>query len=274
MSLVAFIIPVRHQANARNWSLIKANLAQTLASISNQTHDDWRGIIVANEGADLPDLPPRFSVERVSFPPNELHERNQAGNVQDFWDAIRADKGRRVLSGMLRARDSHFFMVVDDDDFVSARIVQYVAEHRDANGWIITRGYLWDHGGKLLLQHDDFNHVCGTSLIVRSALYGLPERFEQASLDWIKSMAGSHHFVDRLLADRGTPLAPLPFRGAVYRVGHAGSYTQTSSLLHRNFLHWRVIKEPRRLFRNLGKLRLVGDATRREFFGGSRCLTA
>ena len=84
MSLVTFIIPVRHQDNARNWSLLKANLAQTIASISNQTHDDWRGIIVANEGADLPDLPQRFSVERVSFPPNDMHERGKAGNVEDF----------------------------------------------------------------------------------------------------------------------------------------------------------------------------------------------
>ena len=176
--------------------------------------------------------------------------------------------------GMLRARDSRFFMIVDDDDFVSARIVQYVAENPDANGWMITRGYLWDHGGKLLLQHDDFNHVCGTSLIIRSdALRTAREvRAGLARLDQVD--AGSHHFVDRILADRGTPLAPLPFRGAVYRVGHAGSYSQTSSLLHRNFLHWRVLKGPRRMFRNLGKLRLVGDATRREFFGGSRCLTA
>ena len=72
MSLVTFIIPVRHQDNARDWSLLKANLVQTIASISNQTNDDWRGIIVANEGADLPDLPERFGVVRVIFPPNDL----------------------------------------------------------------------------------------------------------------------------------------------------------------------------------------------------------
>ena len=52
MSLVTFIIPVRHQENARDWTLLKANLAQTVASISNQTSKAWRGIIVATEGAD------------------------------------------------------------------------------------------------------------------------------------------------------------------------------------------------------------------------------
>ncbi len=269
MTLVTFIIPVRHQDNARDWSLLKANLAQTIASISNQTNDDWRGIIVANEGADLPDLPERFSVERVTFPPNNLHEIDKA-NIEDVYDAFRADKGRRVLKGMLAARDSRFFMIVDDDDFVSARIVQHASENTDANGWTIERGYIWDDGGKLLLGYDEFNHLCGTSLIVRSDLYGLPERFEDASLDWIKSMLGSHVRIADILAKRGTPLAPLPFRGAVYRVAHAGSHSKAPSLLVKYFLSWEALKRPRRLLRNVGKLRMAAGTAQREFFGGSR----
>jgi hypothetical protein len=266
MSLVTFIIPVRHQDNARDWSLLKANLVQTIASISNQTNDDWQGIIVANEGADLPDLPERFGVVRVAFPPNDLHEIDKA-NIEDVYDAFRADKGRRVLMGMLAARSSRFFMIVDDDDLVSARIVQYVADNPDANGWTIDRGYIWDDGGKLLFEYDDFNHLCGTSLIVRSDLYGLPERFEQASLDWIKLMLGSHIRIADILAAHGTPLASLPFRGAVYRVAHKGSHSKAPSLLVKYFLNWKAMKRPRRLLRNLAKLRLVGETAKHEYFG-------
>ncbi|WP_054310537.1 hypothetical protein [Mesorhizobium sp. 1M-11] len=266
MSLVTFIIPVRHQDNARDWGLLKANLTQTVASISNQTNGDWQGIIVANEGADLPDLPAGFSVVRVTFPPNVLHEIDKA-NVEDVYDAFRADKGRRVLMGMLAARDSGFFMIVDDDDFVSARIVEHVAENRGANGWTIDKGYIWDDGGKILLGYDDFSHLCGTSLIIRAALYSLPERFEDASLDWIKSMLGSHVRIADILANNGTPLAPLPFRGAVYRVGHAGSHSKAPSLLVKYFLSWEALKRPRRLLRNMGKLRLVDESAKREFFG-------
>lgn len=266
MSLVTFIIPVRHQDNARDWGLLKANLAQTVASIANQANGDWRGIIVANEGADLPDLPERFGVVRVSFPPNDMHEMGKA-SLEEVYDAFRADKGRRVLTGMLAARDSRFFMICDDDDFVSARIVQHVAENPDANGWTIDRGYIWDDGGRLLLGYDEFNHLCGTSLIVRSELYGLPERFEDASLDWIKSMLGSHVRIADILAERGTPLATLPFRGAVYRVAHKGSHSQAPSLLVKYFLSWEAMKRPRRLLRHLGRLRPVGEAAQREFFG-------
>lgn len=265
---LTFIVPVRHQDNARDWNALKANLAQTLGSISNQSSGDWRGIVVANEGADLPDLPERFDVVRVGFPPNDMHER--AGtSMEDFYEAFRADKGRRVLAGMLQARDSRFFMIVDDDDFVSARLAQYVAAHPEANGWTIDRGYIWDDGGRLLLEYDEFSHLCGSSLIVRSDLYGLPERLGDASPDWIKTMLGSHIRIAGILAERGTPLQPLPFRGAVYRVAHRGSHSQARSLLYTYFLSPEAIRQPGKVLRNLGKLRRVDDRMRGEFFGGA-----
>ena len=262
--LVTFVIPVRHPDNARDWALLRSSLSQTIASISNQTHDDWRAVIVANTGADLPPLPDRFEVERVTFPPNPVHEIGSA-NREAFLEAIRFDKGRRVLMGMLRARESRFFMVVDDDDLVSARIVRHVSEHPDANGWTIDHGYLWSDGGRLLLSHDDFNGHCGTSLIIRSDLYGLPAGLEDASPDWIKSMLGSHTRIARILAERGTPLESLPFRGAVYRVGYRGSHSRTPGLLRTHFLTWKFLRRPRLVLWNARQLRLVGPAHRREF---------
>ena len=211
MTLLTFIIPVRHHANARNWESLRAKLAQTVHSINGQTNSDWRAIIVANEGSDLPDLPPRFAVERVNFPPNERHERQNNANRQEFWDAFRLDKGRRVLAGMLACRESHFYMIVDDDDFVSSSLVQHVADNRDAPGWCVQLGYVWDDGGRLLFATEEFNRMCGTSLIVRSDLYSLPQRFEDASEEWIKTMLGSHRFIADILAERGTPLGPCHF---------------------------------------------------------------
>lgn len=266
MSLLTFIVPVRHQDNARDWPALKANLAQTAASIAGQTHPDWRALVVANEGADLPALPAGFDVVRVDFPPNVLHEMGEA-DIEAVYEAFRADKGRRVLAGMLAARPSRFFMIVDDDDFVSARIAGHVAENPDANGWTIERGYIWDDGGRLLLGYDGFDHLCGTSLIVRADLYGLPARFEDVSLDWIKSMLGSHMRIADILAGRGTPLLALPFRGAVYRVAHGGSHSRAPSLVRKYFLSREALARPRRLLRHLAGLRLVGAHARREFFG-------
>jgi hypothetical protein len=102
----------------------------------------------------------------------------------------------------------------------------------------------------------------------RSDVYGVPERFEDASLDWIKSMLGSHVRIADILAKRGTPLATLPFHGAVYRVAHGGSHSRAPSLLTKYFLCWEAFKRPRRMLRNLGKLRRVDETAKREFFGG------
>jgi hypothetical protein len=268
MSLITFIIPVRHQANATDWPALKERLSQTVASIAGQSHRDWNAAIVANEGADLPDLPPQFSVTRVTFPPNLLHDLHSA-DKEKVYDAFRLDKGRRVLSGMLAARDSQFFMIVDDDDFVSANIVDHVAGRPDANGWKITKGYLWNEGGRLVMQHDDFANFCGTSLIVRSRLYDLPATFEDAGADYVKSMLGSHVRIAGILAARGTPLETLPFRGAIYRVGHSGAHSKSSNLLTSHFLSSYTLRHPRQLVRNLLRVRPLDRGLRSEFFGAA-----
>lgn len=266
MTLVAFIVPVRHPDNARDWSGLMARLSETVRSIAAQRHPDWRGIVVANEGAELPPLPDKFSVRRVTFPRNDIHELDQ-GCKAAFLDAFRADKGRRVLAGMLDARDSRFTMICDDDDLVSNRIVEHVARQPSSNGWIVTHGWLWDDGGRFLLKNNDFNHRCGTCLIVRRDLYEIPEIFEEADLEWIKDSFGSHHRIDKKLAARGTPLCPLPFRGAVYRVGNAGSHSGSSGILSQAFLNGSTIRRPDRFFINLLRLRWIGRRHRVEFFG-------
>jgi hypothetical protein len=264
---VTFIIPVRHQENAKDWPALKARLSQTVASIAGQSHSDWRGIIVANEGADLPDLPPQFSAARVTFPPNRLHDMGTADKEQ-VYDAFRLDKGRRVLSGMLAARDSQFFMIVDDDDFVSSNIVAHIARHPDANGWKIDKGYIWSEGGRLIMHYNDFATFCGTSLIVRSALYGLPESIDAADIDYMKTMLGSHVRIGKILAERGTPLETLPFRGAIYRIGHSGAHSKSSDLLSTYFFNTHAIRHPRRFVGNLLRIRPLGSGLRSEFFGG------
>jgi hypothetical protein len=262
--LLTFIIPVRHPDNASDWSALCARLGQTVTSIAAQTHNDWRCVVVANEGARLPDLPDQFVVERVTFPPNPVYDL-RADNREMAYDAVRLDKGRRILAGMMAARDSDYFMVVDDDDFVSARLVDYVARHRGAHGWRMGLGFLWGEGGRLMMGYDNFAHFCGTSLIVRSDLYDLPAQSEDCSEEFVKVMLGSHKNIAGILAERGTPLLPLPFRGAVYRIGHRGAHSKSVGILSGHIFCWDTLRQPRKLAHNLRRLRTVNDALREEF---------
>jgi len=265
-TLVTFVIPVRHQANSKDWIKLKANLTQTIASIASQTDPNWRAVIVANEGADLPNVPNGFNVVRVDFPPNEMYEQ-QGNDKEIFYDAVRLDKGRRVLKGMLHVRDTAFYMTVDDDDFVSNSLVSYVAQNKNANGWKINDGYVWGDGGKLLYIHHDFANFCGTSLIISSDLYTLPDSFENASDEYIKTMLGSHVKISKILADKGTPLSSLPFLGAVYRIGHAGAHSKSPSLIKKYFFNKYLMIRPHKLLRNLLNLRYVGKTFKQQYFG-------
>jgi len=261
--VVTFVIPVRHQDNAKDWPGLISRLVQTAASIAAQTHVGWRAIVVANEGGALPRLPQGFDVVRVGFRPSPLDDIET--NREAVYEAIRLDKGRRVLAGMLAAGETGYFMIVDDDDFVSRDIVAHAAGHGGANGWTVQRGLVWTEGGRLVFLHSRFASFCGTSHIVRSDLYDLPASFETAEERYVKDMLGSHVRIDDILAGRGTPLSTLPFTGAVYRVGHAGAHSQSRGVLRTALLNRAALSSPRLFWHNLKSLRILSPQVAGQF---------
>lgn len=264
--MLTFVIPVRHPDNARDWNELKSYLGVTLASISNQAESGWRAVVVANRGSDLPALPPGVQVAWVDFPPNPLHEQG-AQDRTAFQDAVRLDKGRRILAGMLAAGATEYFMLVDDDDLISSNLTGFVRQQRGANGWFVCHGYVWTPGNKLLYRHPDFSRLCGTSHIIRADLFAMPASMAEADDTYIKNMLGSHVFITKYLTEQGTPLVALPFAGAIYRTGHSGSHSRSKDILSTYLLHRWLLKRPIELARRVCRLRLLGGALQREFFG-------
>jgi hypothetical protein len=220
-AVLTFVIPILHPENSWNWMSLKQHVAQTIRSISQQTSDRWNAVIVANHGSDLPDTPGQFEVKWVAFPPNSLYDRDAADNKR-FYDAVRWNKGLRVLAGMLHAQPKGHVMVVDHDDLISNRLVSFVARNEERNGWYIKNGYIWSEGVDLLYCYSDFSQFCGSSHIIRADLYQLPSSIDHASEDYVRRIIGSHVLIREHLANNGAPLAHLPFRGAIYRMGHIG----------------------------------------------------
>jgi hypothetical protein len=265
-TVLTFIVPVRHQENSTDWPRLKLNLAQTARSISAQTDKNWRALVVANEGADLPELPSGFEIVRVQFPPNAKYDLD-GQDREAIYDAVRLDKGRRILAGMLKAPPTEYFMIVDDDDFIHKGLVEFASAHSGTNGWRFNDGLVWDDGGGLLILNNDFNNLCGTSLIVSASLYDLPDRFEHASDDFIKTMLGSHVMIAKILKEKGRPLASLPFVGAIYRVGHTGSHSKSKGIIRKYFLNKSSIKKPIDLLSNLARVRFLTSTIRKTYFG-------
>jgi hypothetical protein len=266
---ITFIVPVRHPDNANDWALLKKMLFQTICSVSAQASDSWEGLIVANKGADLPDIPPdvreNWEIVWVDFPPNPVFLRG-AQDVETFRNSIRWDKGRRVLSGLMVARGK-FFMVVDDDDFVSRNLVSYVERNLSANGWWFESGYLWGDGGRLLYCQSKFSSLCGTSHIIRLGLLDVPSDLDSAEPDYVKEILGSHQFVKKWLEGRGFPLEALPFRGAVYRIGHPNAHSRSRSFVRTLLFNRHSILKPHQLVVRLFRMRFLTRKIRSEFWG-------
>ncbi len=263
--MLTFVVPVRHPANARDWSLVRRNLSDTARSIAAQRDPRWQAVVVANEGADLPDLPAGVSVARVDFAPNPSYALH-AFPLEEVYEAVRADKGRRVLAGLIATRPVGHVMVVDDDDFVSRDLAGHAANAPEAPGWWLETGYVWADGGRLVYRLDGFSELCGTSHVVRADLLPRPETLAKADDREVRRLLGSHKFIRTVAAERGTPLRPLPFRGAVYRVGHPGAHSLSSGL-RRQFFPRRLLRSPGEIVPRLLRLGLLTDAIRTEFFG-------
>ncbi|MBA6348685.1 glycosyltransferase family A protein [Colwellia sp. BRX8-9] len=263
---LTFIIPIRHHESAPNWQNTIRNLEATIASINAQTENSWRCIIVANVGSELPKLPAKFEVCRVDLPPNKHHLQGDACK-EDFWEAVRLDKGSRILLGLLYAQTLDYFMVVDDDDFIHRDLVKFVSCNSKENGWYFYDGYVWGDGGKFLLKHSKFYLYCGTSHIIKAKLIKLPSSLENADMNYIKDMFGSHIKIKKALDENGTPLLKLPFNGAIYRIGHSDAHSKSSGLFEHFFYKKALLKQPKELLRRFLSLRLINNNIRSKFFG-------
>lgn len=259
---LVFVIPVRHQGSVSNWSMVHRNLSETAQSIANQDDPNWRCVVIANEGADLPRLPSGFEARYVDFPLPELPER--ADHEEAFYDAVRLDKGRRILQGITDANNHDYVMVVDYDDWVSARLASWVQAHLGDPGWYFRKGYVHD-GSQYILLHRDFSELCGTSHVVRKDLLGISEPWIETSDTVIKRNLGSHIFLRHDLAGTRSALAELPFPGAVYRVDYGSSNSGSGGVLQTYVPKWKLRRQPFEFVSNALGLRIMTRKIRSEF---------
>lgn len=264
---LTFVIPIRHHENSRDWGLECENLLNTARSIAAQTEPGWAAVVVVNHGAELPALPDGVFVERIDLSPN-LHHDVQAGDFQTSMAAFRSDKGRRALAGMRAAPGSEYFMIVDGDDFVSRDLSAYVKANRGADGWYVADGYGVNFRGTWTYRIEGrFHKTAGTSHIVRADLYDIPAEDDPAFIPYISKRLGAHGAITELFAEDGHPLAPLPFPGAAYVVGHPNSHSISNTLLRQYILNKDSLRRPWRLPSKLARIGGVDQAFRQRFMG-------
>jgi hypothetical protein len=220
MENLAFIMAQRHPRNARDYGRVEAHMRTTLASICRQTDDSYQVVVVGNRA-------PSFRLpEKVTFVTVDYAVPFEGTTYAVDRRAFLRDKGSKLAVAMLACPALHY-MTVDADDFVSRHIAGFVATR--PGGWFVDRGYRFHDRRRLIRQQDDFSTVCGTSMLFPSDVIDIPRGMVDAASsqddilaaygeDVVVSLLGSHRSMRAYCEQIERPLAPLPFRAAVWRV--------------------------------------------------------
>lgn len=227
--MLTFLTSLRHPGATQRYSAAEESLRRSLRALDAQTDRRCSVVVVSNlPFAAPPDLHIPVTNVTVEFPPAPDWDKETLPREA----GVKVDKGAKLAVALSRVSSGHV-MILDADDFVHRRMTEFVAANQDAPGWYVDKGWRYDAGTGLVRGQELFNLVCGTSLIFARALlptYSLPA---EVTVDAVFATVGE----DRVLNELGShlqlherhPLAPLPFRGAVYCVnnGHNASSAPT-----------------------------------------------
>jgi hypothetical protein len=215
MSLFVFGIPLRSRVTARSWDTAVRLLERTLGSVLAQTDDRFRIILACHERPEIRALnDPRVLAVQATFPPPAS------------FDQQMQDKGmkRRLIGATLRKLGGGYMMMVDADDLVSNRLVAYVHQDCDPNGYVLKKGYEFDAARHRLRGAPRFNRLCGTSAIIRFSADELPTSVDDYERRYF-SLFSNHVHWEEVARSNGRPLKPLPFRGAVYVMNNGENHS-------------------------------------------------
>jgi hypothetical protein len=213
--MLVFVVPLQSAAASKDWPSVSRLYARTIQSVLAQRSGRFKVVLVCT---DLPD----------GFQPHEdltvIERRLPAPTTVD---ARMDDKWKRVRIGLVAARQYApcHIMIVDADDCVSNRLAGFCEGRPEERGWYFDSGWMHDEGSPLIFRWKrGFHSVCGTSSIVRVEPEDLPH-IEAGPREDNLILRSGHTKIRANMESAGTPLASLPFPGAVYNLATGENHT-------------------------------------------------
>jgi hypothetical protein len=243
--MLAFITTLRHPQNSADYGRVESLLQDTLASLTQQTCEDYIVIIVGNRRPAFP-LPDRTIFVEVDFPPPSDRKDPRTGAASVIWD-----KGTKNAVGLIAARDfgPEYVMFVDADDFVHRELAAFVHSRPGHAGWVVKRGLMYSRRRNAYRRLRKFYRFCGTSFIVPLEAYEVPTHLTvSATQQEIAEAFGERleHVLEHGWAfdwwrKHGRLLEPLPFAGAVYHLQNGENHSNNDlfgpALPYRSYLY-------------------------------------
>ena len=219
--MIYFGIPLRSKASSTNWEQVCVLFNRTLWSVYNQTHPDFKIIVACHEKPELTkqyDHRVEFIQVDIPFPEN-LSEQM-------------CDKGYKVhtIAKLIREYGGGFTMIVDADDLISNRIVNFIVNNKENQyGWYVKAGYILYLDKMKLKYAPKFPSV--SNCIINYTPDLLPDTMDNA---WSQSDESKSHIILKghsiktkkySCASIGRPIKPIPFNSAIYVLGTGDNHS-------------------------------------------------
>ena len=198
-----FGIPFRSRAAANNWRRVCRLLDATLASVLQQNDPDLEILVACHEIPKLSTRDPRVS---FLFAPH--------ATPRDRLEQMFDKRAKKIMLAEETCRKGGgYLMLLDSDDLVSKRLTEFVRTHDNKRGYVVSHGFSYDFRSRRLVPMDDFDRVCGSSVIV----YLSSDDCEDNEFDWREYVGDTWHAdFRRRAAELLRPLDELPFPAAIY----------------------------------------------------------
>jgi hypothetical protein len=224
--MLAFIVPVKPKFNSKNWDKDNRLLDRTLKSLCNQTVSQFMVYVVYHDKPNAKFNHP--SVKYIAYPFSYL----PGAQIEDYenyakrwYSSIKYaeymfDKSKKITYGCKIAKNDgcSYIMAIDSDDLISNKIAAFVNSQGNLkSGWVVERGYVYVEGSAFLIKQKFFQHVNGSTHIVRADLVPIPDFNDNRLFNF--NFFESHGYL-RLRVQQffKEDLEVLPFYGTVYTV--------------------------------------------------------
>ncbi len=257
--MLTFIIPVKSERVSGSWDRFSNLFERTLKSVCNQTSQNFRIIVVCHEKPKTDFQHPNLEYIHVGFDPPKLDP-----NTPEKHDGQKEeDKSNKILMGVGHSKQYNpdYLMVVDADDCISNKIVDFVESNKNKNtdGWYFNKGYIYREGdGFISLNQLNFNTLCGTCIIIK------PDRIKEI-LQQVPHLLYVHKTTH---LKNGGVLEKYPYPGAIYSLAngenHYMSGQKAKSLAAGRSFGISTLKSVYRKFKKY-RIKLLSSTIKNEF---------
>lgn len=220
--MITFIIPVKSKRVSGSWEHFSKLFERTIKSVSNQTSENFRIVVVCHEKPEIGFEHPKVEYIHVDFEPPVLHPE-----LAEKHDGMKEeDKSKKIMAGLdyIKKYEQDYVMVADADDCISNRIAEYVDEHKsqDLPGWYFKKGYIYREGDKFIsLNKEGFNLLCGTCIVIK------PDLIQHI----FKNKPHLLYVHQTIQLTESETLSPLPLPGAIYSMGNGENHFMSGTMM-------------------------------------------